>query len=373
MEDPRGSDGNIKPGVKNMKVISLLTDYHRQEEASQLLAIISFIQEKRKKKSFWSKKEEVLKSIRKGFIPLRSFSFDNFSLILDDLCSFEPIFRLEDVSSWENAILTLEGFDYKSFISKASSLASFRPLTRNIKLSGVLPSNLFHLLNYVREMNLEPPRIEAKCDPASSPELKDLMSRDEIDSFERAALKFRELASKVRLMGERLAKELDSWIDRYPSDSSLNKEYRREKERVVSAYNSLSSRLEEAARQYEMLVSTLTSAPRIKKTLMPVYLVETKGKAERRFIIANLKFKRPGLGHRIKSFFGAFDSLFEETDSNRKISSILRTDRISWSPNLLSEEIKEPIYGELARLEEEGYIDEKYSRSIADLLSKSLL
>ncbi len=356
-----------------MKVISLLTDYHRQEEDSQLLAIISFIQEKRKKRSFWSKKEEVLKSIRKGFIPLRSFSSDNFSVILDDLCSLEPVFRLEDVSSWENAILALEGFDYRKFISNANSLASFKPPVRNIRLKGVLPSELFRLLNNVREVDLEFPKTEATCDPMSYPELRELMSKDKIDSFERTALKFRELASKVRLIGERLAKELDSWISRYPSDSSLGREYRRDKGRVISAYNSLSSRLEEAARQYEMIVSTLTSAPQIEYVLMPVYLVETRGKNRRSFIVANLKFKRPGLGYKIKNFLGAFDSLFEETDLNRKISSILRIDRISWGPNILSEEIKEPIYGELARLEEEEYIDERYTQAIADLLSKSLI
>ncbi len=354
-----------------MKVIDLLTSYPRHGEESRLLAIISFIQEKRKKGGFWSREEEVLRSIRKGLITLRPFSSGHLSVIVDELCSIEPIFRLEDVSSWEDALRSLDDSDYKAFISTAISLSSFRAPARNIRLRGIFPSSLYSMLVNSRGVDIEPPKM-GSCDPISLPEFKELSSRDKIDSYEKTALKFREMASRIRFIGERLAQELNSWIDRYPADSPSRREYLRERDRIVSASNSLASKLGELAKQYEMLISTLTSAPSVNYIIMPVYLVETKGKDRRKFVIANLRFKRPGLSHKIKNFFGTFDSLFEETDLNRELSSILRIDRINWGPNLLSEDIKEPIYGELARLEEEGYIDEKYTQAIADLISKSL-
>lgn len=350
------------------KVVNLISDYPRQELAAHLLAVISFIQEKRKKKGFLSRKEEVIDAIRLGYIPLKGVSRDNLSLIVDGLRSLEPSFILEDVSLWESAIRSIRTLDHRTFVSKASAFASFRSSARNVVLRGILPSYFFPLLNDTSEVEIEPPT--SSCDPLSSRELKEIVSV--LDEIERSAIRFRELASEVRLAGEDIVRDIDSRIEMYPPDSTMRKEYRRERDHVVSSYTSLASRLERAATQYEELLQTLTSAPPVKSILMPVYLVETKGKERRHFLITNLRFKRPGLTQKIKDFFGRFDSLFDETIISKRLSLILKVECIPWGPNLLTEDVKDLIYGELASLEEEGYVDEDYIEAIAELISKSL-
>ena len=165
-----------------------------------------------------------------------------------------------------------------------------------------------------------------------------------MDELRKAAVRLRQLASEVRLVGDNIAREADLQIERYPPDSAAGRKYRRYRDRVLSSCRSLVSLLEAAASSYEGLLETLT-APPIDEVLLPVYLVETRGKARRRFLIANLRFKRPGLVYKLKDLLGRFDSLFDETELNRK----------------------------LAILEEEGFVDDEYIEAIADLISKSLL
>lgn len=353
------------------QVVSILTDYPRQNLAAHLTAILSFIQEKRKKRGLFSRKEEVIESIRLGYIPLQGVTADGLSVLVDRLCSLEPVHRLEDVGAWESALSTLRtAMDHRTFASRVSALSSFRPPSEEVRLRGIAPSFLFPLLNRTTEIDLCM-QIDGKCDPLSSKEVRSLMSR--LDELESSLQRLTQLVSEVRLSCDEIVRELDSWIERYPPDSNLRREYQHERSRTEGACSTLVSRIEGAAKSYEELINTLRSAPQLEEVLLPVYLVETRGKVRRRFLISNLRFKTPGLTHRIKDFLGKFDSLFEETHVNKRLSSILRVDRIEWGDNLLSEDIREIVYGELAILQEEGFVDEEYVESIAELISKSLL
>ncbi len=353
------------------EVVNILLDYPRHNLAAHLTAILSFIQEKRKKKGLFSRKEEVLDSIRLGYVPLKGVSADGLSVVIDRVCSLEPVYRLEDVRAWESALSTLRtALDHRTFASRVSALSSFRPPSEEVRLEGIAPSFLFPLLSRTTEVDLCF-QVSRECDPLSSREVRSLMGR--LDELESSLRRLTRLASEVRFSCDEMVRELDLWIERYPPDSSLRREYQHERSRIEGACSSLISRIEGAARAYEELVSTLRSAPPIGEILLPVYLVETKGKARRRFLVSNLRFKTPGLTHRVKDLLGRFDSLFDETEVNRRFSSIIRVDRIEWGSNLLSEDLREIVYGELAILQEEGFIDEEYVDSIAELLSKSLL
>ncbi len=353
------------------EVANLLADYPRQNLAAYLTAILSFIQEKRKKKGFFSRKEEVLDSIRVGYIPLKRVSVDGLSMVVDRLCSLEPLYSLEDVGAWESAVSTLRAaLDHRTFASRVSALTSFRPPSEEVRLRGIAPSFLFPLLSRTTEVDLCI-RVDHECDPLSFGELRSLMGR--VEELESSLLRITRLASEVRLSCDEIVRKLDSWMERYPPDSNLRREYQHERSRIEGACSSLISRIEGAARTYEELIRTLRSAPPVEEVLLPVFLVETRGKVRRRFLIANLRFKAPGLTHKIKDLLGKFDSLFEETEVNRRLSSILRVDRIEWGANLLSEDIREIVYGELAILQEEGFINDEYIDSIAGLISKSLL
>ncbi len=353
------------------KIVNILTDYPRQNLAAHLTAILSFVQEKRKKKGLFSRKEEVIDSIRLGYIPLEGIAISGFSVLVDRLCSLEPAYRLEDVRAWESALSTLRtAMDHRTFASRVSALSSFRPPSEEVRLLGIVPSFLFPLLNRTTEVNLHL-RVDRKCDPLSSDEVRSLMNR--LDELNSSLQRLTQLVSEIRLSCDEVVRELDSWIERYPPDSNLRREYQHGRSRIEGACSSLVSRIESAAKPYEELINTLRSAPQLREVLLPVYLVETRGKVRRRFLVFNLRFKTPGLTHRIKDLLGRFDSLFEETHVNKRLSSILRVDRIEWRENLLSENIREIVYGELAILQEEGFVDEEYIESIAELISKSLL
>ncbi len=352
-------------------VVAILSDYPRQTLAAHLTAILSFIQEKRKKKGLFSRKEEVVDSIRVGYIPLEGVRGDGFSVVVDRLCALEPEFSLEDVGAWESALSDLRAImDHRTFASRLKALSDFRPPVERVTLRGIAPSFLFPLLTKTApvQVNMEG---ERRCEPTSSEGFLSAISR--LDDFERRQGEFQRLASGLKLLCDEVIGDLDSWLERYPPDSPMRREYQEERRRISSSCSSLTSRLEGAARAYGELVSTLRSAPPLKQVLLPVYRVQTRGKASRRFLISNLRFKRPGLTYKIKDLLGRFDSLFEETGVSRRLASILRVDAIEWGPNLLTEDMREEIYGELAALEEEGFADEEYADSIAELISKSLL
>ncbi len=354
------------------RIVNILSDYPRQDENAELLAIISFIQEKRKKKGIFSRKEEVISSIRRGIIPIYQLEGDAFSFLYDGLCAFNTSFSLQDVGSWEHALHTLwrAHDNYLDFLSHIRALRRFSPPTREIVLRGLVSSKLYVLLRNVREGDVQAPRD--RCSPDQV--LRDILPIvAKLDEFTEYAVRFRDLASRLRSLGESVRISLDDMTRSLPPDSGLRRRYQATKEEIRSVVADIADRLEEAAAQYENLINSLKSAPSIDKVYLPVYLVETKGKKQRSFIISNLRFKAPGLTYKIKGIFGKFDSLFDETRINRVISSILDPTSVEWSSNLLTEEIKDGIYAELARLESDGYIDEDYVGAVAELISKSLL
>lgn len=359
------------------KILNLISDYPRQGFAPYLTAIISFLQEKRKKKGIFSREEEVIDSIRVGCIPLKSVqvSIDGskVSVIEDPSCSLEPIFELEDYEAWKSVLSGLGSFmDIERFSSKVLALSSFKPPKREVRLRGIAPSFLFSLLSNVVEVDLCPDSgVSRECDPLSTSQFKSLLN--ELPVLRRSYEEMGSLASEVRFICDEKVKELDSYIERYPPDSPMRKRYQRERGRIEGSCSTLISRINSAVKWYMELINTISSAPSIDDVLMPVFLVETRGKERRRFIITNLRFKSPGLAYKMKNIFGKFDSLFDETGVSRRFSSILHTEAVKWSSNLLDDDVRELVYGELALLQEEGFINEEYSDSIADLISKSLL
>ena len=126
-----------------VRVVNLLSDYPKQGEAAHLTAILSFIQERRKKRGLFSRREEVIGSIRRGILPLKRGVKGRLSLICDGVCALEPTFTLEDVPSWEDAISSLRSLDPEASPSRAEALASLRPPSKIVRLRGVLPSYLF--------------------------------------------------------------------------------------------------------------------------------------------------------------------------------------------------------------------------------------
>lgn len=354
-----------------MKVVNILSDYHRQGIDAELTAILSFIQEKRKKKGFFRRREEVISSIRRCLVPIVGVEVEGFYLLCDGFEAFSPSYRLESVKSWETEVLSaLHGENEVEIAEGLELLGKLSPLPLTVKLEGVMPSEVFLLLENTRDEEAD---VQVPTKEPSERLVKALSRIPDLEELRSCATKMRELILRVQEMGDRLDMTLWEQISRLPENSEIRKRLEFTRSRLRAGMVEATRRMEEAAEEYERLMKTLTSAPQLDLVVLPVYLVETRGRERRRFFISNLRFRRPGMLQRVEKAFGRFDSLFDETDINRALSSCVAVERIPWGPNLMTEELEEVVYGELARLQEEGYIDEDYIEGIAGLISKSLI
>ncbi len=314
-----------------------LLDYPRSGEGAEFLALLSYVEEKRKKRGFLSGGEELIEYVGKGHLHVRAYRGEGFSLLYDPECRFLYSLRLAPLEE----LKIFESWALNPLVQPP------RVRRREVRVPGLVHPSLADLLRAGREGSLERPSDDCLDSILGMLEgLKPERLEEEIKEIREIKMRVEGVAAPLKAL--ELVKQGKGG---------------RARDNLSTVRFALSR--EEEARQE--LIEALS--PPLVEGAVPYYVVRTRGAKRRTFVVSALKFRGKDVGFRVKGLLGRFDSLFEESRFTRLISSSLKVEEAG--PNLLDGIDQEEVIGEFALVQEEVGVNYKYLDSVIYLLNRS--
>ncbi len=335
--------------VRDMLLAPFIIDYSREGEGPEFLAVLSYVEEKRKKKGFFSRGEELIEYIGKGHLHVRHYEGEGISLLYDPECRSNLSIRLIPIETFKALENWVPG-PSPPYINGG----------RELILRGMIPPPLVKLVEMGKPKKVPPP------------------SRDclEVIIDQVRRLDLEKLREEIRRLNE-IRSSVESAVSAYlaslraveaSSDQKGESPYRGIILRTESALNVIRSKIDEQISARERIIRALNAPPL--EGAVPYYVVRTKGAKRRTFVVAALRFRGKDIGFKLKGLFGKFDSLFEDSSFTGIVSRSLSGVNEA-GPNLLYRVDKEAFIEEFALLQEEIDVDYKYLDALIYLFTKS--